>query len=116
MPDVVPGVAALLTCKYLGRDLATLGWRWGQTRYQVICYFIPLAYSTVIYAFVWSTGLGGFYNSEFETSFAKDFGLGPIPALGEHSSLLPLYRANNRHQRLRHCSRRRDWLARVSRA
>ena len=74
-----PGAAALLTCKYLGRDLATLGWGWGRTRYQVICYLIPLAYSLVIYTFVWSTGLGGFYNREFEASFAKDFGLGPIP-------------------------------------
>jgi len=74
-----PGVAALLTCKSLGRDLATLGWEWGRTRYQVICYLIPLAYSLVIYIFVWSTGLGGFYNREFEASFANDFGLGPIP-------------------------------------
>jgi len=38
-----PGVAALVTCKYLGRDLSSLGWQWGKTRYQVTCYLIPLA-------------------------------------------------------------------------
>jgi hypothetical protein len=31
-----PGLAALLTCKFLGRDLGTLGWKWGKTRYHVI--------------------------------------------------------------------------------
>ena len=41
-----PGVAALLTCKYLGRDLSTLGWKWGKTRYEIACYLIPLGYAT----------------------------------------------------------------------
>src|SRR5215471_21764259 len=57
-----PGVAALVTCKYLGRDLSGLGWNWGRSRYQVVCYFLPLAYGTATYVFVWLTGLGGFYN------------------------------------------------------
>jgi len=73
-----PGVAALLTCKYLGRDMSTLGWKWGRTRYEVACYLIPLGYGTAIYAFVWLTGLGGFYNKQFYESFSKDFGLGPM--------------------------------------
>lgn len=74
-----PGLAALATCKYLGRDLSTLGWRWGKTRYQVICYLIPLAYATVIYVFVWLTGFGGFYSKPFVDRISKDLGLGPIP-------------------------------------
>lgn len=56
-----PGLAALVTCKYLGRDLSSLGWNWGMTRYAVICYLIPLAYGTISYTFVWLTGFGGFY-------------------------------------------------------
>src|ERR1043166_5160038 len=48
-----PGVAALVTCRYLGRDLSSLGWNWGKSRYQIACYFIPLAYGLVTYAFVW---------------------------------------------------------------
>jgi hypothetical protein len=38
-----PAIGALLTCKYLRRPLASLGWEWGKTRYQVVSYLIPLA-------------------------------------------------------------------------
>ncbi len=75
-----PGLAALVTCKWLGRDLSTLGWKWGKTRYQVICYLIPLAYGTVTYMFVWLGGFGGFYNKRVVDLVSKDLGLGPIPA------------------------------------
>ena len=30
-----PAVAALLTCRYLGRDVGSLGWKWGESRYQI---------------------------------------------------------------------------------
>ena len=75
-----PGLAALLTCKYLGRDLSTIGWKWGRARYQVSCYLIPLGYGIAIYGFVWLTGIGGFYNRGFVAAISKDFGLGQIPA------------------------------------
>ena len=75
-----PGFAALFTCKYLGRDLSTLGWKWGRTRYEVICYFIPLCYAIVIYGFVWLTGLAGVYSKDFVDEVTKSFGLGPMPA------------------------------------
>jgi membrane protease YdiL (CAAX protease family) len=71
-----PAVAALLSCKYLGRDVSRLGWKWGRGRYQIICYLIPLSYGTLIYVCVWLTGVGGFYNRDFYASIAKDFGLG----------------------------------------
>jgi membrane protease YdiL (CAAX protease family) len=73
-----PGLAALLTCKYLRRDLSSLGWNWGKSRYQIACYFIPLAYGAAIYGFVWLTRLGGFYDSKFVERFSDAFGLGPI--------------------------------------
>jgi len=75
-----PGLAALATCKYLGRDLSGLGWKWGRSRYQVICYLLPLAYGTATYSFVWLTGLGGFYNKQVVDDITKELGLGPIPA------------------------------------
>ena len=74
-----PGLAALVTCKCLGRDLSILGWNWGKTRYQIICYLIPLTYGTVSYAFVWLTGFGGFYNKRLVDLVSKDIGLGPMP-------------------------------------
>jgi uncharacterized protein len=73
-----PGGAGLLTCKYLGRDLSSLRWNWGKSRYEIICYFVPLAYGATTYAFVWLTGLGGFYDKGFVESFSKEFGLGPL--------------------------------------
>jgi uncharacterized protein len=74
-----PGIAAILTCKHLGRPVSSLGWKWGNTRYQVACYLIPLFYSALIYALVWLTGIGGFYNKGFVESVLEGFGLGPIP-------------------------------------
>src|SRR3954453_13163920 len=50
-----PAIGALLTCKYLGRPVASLGWQWGQTRYQVLSYLIPLGYSTVTSCIAWLT-------------------------------------------------------------
>jgi uncharacterized protein len=75
-----PGLAALLTCRLLGRNLNTLGWSWGTGRYEAISYFIPLAYSAIIYGLVWLTGLGVFYNREFVDRVTQSFGLGPLPA------------------------------------
>jgi membrane protease YdiL (CAAX protease family) len=75
-----PGLAALVTCKYLGRSLSSLGWKWGSARYEIICYFIPLAYGTAVYAFVWLTGFGGFYNKDFVALISKNLGLGPMPS------------------------------------
>src|SRR5579875_1781542 len=60
-----PGLAALLTCRLLGRNVKTLGWSWGSGRYETIAYFIPLSYATVIYGFVWLTGIGSFFSKEF---------------------------------------------------
>lgn len=74
-----PGVAALLTCKYLGRGIGCLGWRWGRTRYQVACYLIPLGYATATYAVVWLTGFGGVYRKSFVDAITQDFGLGRMP-------------------------------------
>lgn len=74
-----PGLGALLTCKFLGRDLSSLGWKWGKSRYQFAGYLIPLGYATAIYSFVWLTGLGHFYNKDFVEAISKDFRLGPLP-------------------------------------
>jgi len=38
VPWYISSSGALLTCTYLGRPIASLGWQLGQTRYQVISY------------------------------------------------------------------------------
>lgn len=74
-----PATAAILTCKIFGRDLGTLGWKWGKTRYQVASYLIPLGYATVAYVFIWVFRLGGFYDHEFVSRLTQRFGLGSLP-------------------------------------
>ncbi len=74
-----PASAAFVTCRVLGRDVRSLGWKWGATRYQVASYLIPLAYASVTYGIVWLTGLGGFYDRKFVAAITARFGLGPIP-------------------------------------
>jgi uncharacterized protein len=73
-----PAAGALLANRYLGRSISTIAWRWGQTRYEVAGYLIPLGYVSLIYGFVWITGFGGFYNRRFVDLFAKDFGFGAL--------------------------------------
>src|SRR5215831_7966941 len=53
-----PAAGALLTCRYLGRRIATMAWGWGDTRYEVAGYLIPLGYAMIIYAAAWVTGAG----------------------------------------------------------
>jgi uncharacterized protein len=74
-----PATAAILTCKIFGRDLGTLGWKWGKARYQVASYLIPLFYATVAYLFIWVFRFGGFYDREFVSGLTQRFGLGPLP-------------------------------------
>lgn len=73
-----PALAAFITHKYLGRPISTIAWNWAPTRYNLAAYFIPLGYVALIYAFVWSTGFGGFYSKSFVGLVAKDFGFGPL--------------------------------------
>lgn len=73
-----PGIAALLTLKIYKRKGSELGWNWGRTRFQVLSYSIPLAYTLLTYTIVWITGLGGFYNIEFVNSIVASFGWGNL--------------------------------------
>jgi membrane protease YdiL (CAAX protease family) len=73
-----PAVAGMLTRKLYGHSLSTLGWKWGNPRYQVMSYLIPLAYATIAYGCVWIFHLGGFYNREFVANVGQSFGLGPL--------------------------------------
>ena len=73
-----PALGALLTCAYLGRPVASLGWKWGQTRYQAIAYLIPLGYSTVVYSMAWLAGIAGLNPEQSAAGLSKWLGLGPF--------------------------------------
>jgi len=49
----MPATAAFLTCRLLGIDNATLGWRWRPVRFEVLAYVLPLLYATPVYLACW---------------------------------------------------------------
>ena len=70
-----PGISALITMKILNRNISDLGWKWGENKYQIQSYLIPLFYAFTAYLAIWLFGWGGFYNEEFVNSLAESFGL-----------------------------------------
>lgn len=76
-----PALAALVTCRMLGRDVRSLAWRWPEWRYIAAAYFVPLAYASVAYGAVWALRLGG-WNQEMVPLVAQRFGLPRMPEWG----------------------------------
>src|SRR5579884_341784 len=73
-----PAIGALLTCRLLGRSVASLGWQWGQTRYQVLSYLIPLGYGTLMYAAAWLTGIAAINPVQSAEGLSRFLGLGAL--------------------------------------
>ena len=76
-----PALGALLACKYLGQSVGSLGWQWGETRYQIASYLIPLGYARVTYSIAWVTGLAVVNPQQTAEAFSQYFGLGSMPRL-----------------------------------
>ncbi len=74
-----PALAALVTCRWLGRSFRSLAWSWPKGKYVAAGYFVPLAYAAVAYGGVWALRLGG-WNSSFVAQVAEHFGLRGMPA------------------------------------
>lgn len=70
-----PGISALITTRLLKRSWKELGWKWGQTKYQIQSYFIPILYALIAYSIIWLVGWGSFYNPEFLSTIAQKLGL-----------------------------------------
>lgn len=69
-----PGIAALLTCLLIRRPVSSLGWKWGETRWQALSYLWPLAVCVITYGFVYLSGLGGFPNPNTVSTLRKSLG------------------------------------------
>src|SRR5690348_14216113 len=76
-----PALAALVTCRILGRSFRSLAWRWPENRYAAAAYFVPLAYAAIAYGGVWIARLGG-WNSELVGMVAQRFELRGMPIWG----------------------------------
>lgn len=70
------GVATVLTCLIRKQKLSTLGWGWGDWKYQWLSYGLPLLIAILAYGIIWSTGLGGWFNPDFVQQQAQDYNLG----------------------------------------
>src|SRR5262245_16597869 len=75
----MPGLAAILTCRILGRPLRTLGVGTWNGRYVLIGYLIPIAYCLAASSGIWIFGFGGFPNTDFVRKTAAAYGLGGTP-------------------------------------
>lgn len=71
-----PALAGMLTLRLNGRSISELGWKWGETKYQVRSWFIPLLYATIAYVLVWAFGFGAFGNPEYFDGLTKRMHLG----------------------------------------
>jgi membrane protease YdiL (CAAX protease family) len=69
-----PGLAALLTCWISGQQVKSLGWTWGQTRWQALSYAWPLAVCCITYGLVYAAGLGGFPNPQMVAGLRNSMG------------------------------------------
>ena len=76
-----PALAALVTCRVLGRSVRSLAWRWPEWKYIAIAYFVPLAYAGIAYSAVWGLRLGG-WNRDLVSLVVERFGLRGMPAWG----------------------------------
>lgn len=74
-----PALAGMLTLRLNGRSISELGWKWGQTKYQVQSWFIPLLYASIAYVIVWIAGFGAFGNPEYLDALTKQMHLGGSP-------------------------------------
>lgn len=74
-----PALAGMLTLRLHGRSIAQLGWKWGETKYQIQSWFIPLLYASIAYAIVWVAGFGAFGNPEYLDALVRQMHLGGSP-------------------------------------
>jgi membrane protease YdiL (CAAX protease family) len=74
-----PALAGMLTLRLNGRSISDLGWNWGETKYQVRSWYIPILYASIAYAIVWIFHFGAFGNPEYYDSLTKTMHLGGGP-------------------------------------
>jgi membrane protease YdiL (CAAX protease family) len=55
-----PAAAAILTVWIRKLDISSLGWGWGDNRWNLTAYLLPLGYAFVAYLIIWVLGFGTF--------------------------------------------------------
>jgi membrane protease YdiL (CAAX protease family) len=70
-----PAIAALVTQKIKGRKISSLPWRWGEWRYNIQAYFVPVVYVSLAYILIWTLGFGSAFNLETIAEWSDELGL-----------------------------------------
>jgi uncharacterized protein len=79
-----PGVSGLLTRLVFQGNLRGHGFGWGQTKYQFASYWIPLAYSSIVYIPFW---VAGYFDPHSRTLDAFTHRVPQLP----HAAVLPVF-------------------------
>lgn len=66
-----PALAGMLTLRVNGRSLSDLGWKWGESKYQLLSWLIPILYASISYLIVWIFHFGAFGNQQYLDAVAK---------------------------------------------
>ncbi|WP_143708925.1 CPBP family intramembrane glutamic endopeptidase [[Flexibacter] sp. ATCC 35208] len=74
-----PALSSFLTSWIIKRPISAMAWKWGESRYQLWSYLVPLLYSLAGYLIIWTVGWGKFYDPEFVGGVAESFGLEKLP-------------------------------------
>ena len=69
-----PGWAALVTTWLRGRNFRAFGWGWGETRWNLVGYLLPLGYAALAYVIVWGAGWGSFADEATVADLAAKLG------------------------------------------
>lgn len=69
------GLATIVTCVIRKRSLASLGWQWGEWKFQWMSYLIPFSIAFSAYLIIWFVGFGDFYNAEFLLKQKENYNL-----------------------------------------
>jgi membrane protease YdiL (CAAX protease family) len=81
----MPATAALLSCRILRIDVASLGWNWRPARFELLAYLLPLLYATPVYIACWLLVPHSFAFTEFSAAMGTSFS---FPAWPRATTLL----------------------------
>ncbi len=86
-----PALAAFAACGIFRIDIATLGWSWRPTRYEVWAYLLPIFYSFPVYLAAWLFIAGSFGFSAFAAQVGSAFGFSHSPRIAALLMAIPSY-------------------------
>jgi membrane protease YdiL (CAAX protease family) len=86
-----PALSALLACRILRIDIATLGWSWRPARFEALAYILPLLYATPVYVACWLLVPHSFDFASFSAGAGASWGFPAWPRACALLLTIPIY-------------------------